>query len=191
MLPVRGPRVADRAPGSPRHSATALSKSLAKTLKIVSIRSGSQSCLNFCGFNHVNFRAVVSGFKFSQNFRPQQNFSQSISPFSRMVVGPKFLLPPLGHLYLCSWRPIACGKNFGSKTILLYTYTHVELILVSVGGSDPSCLGGTRLVVLACECYSTINRTKRFAVVHMYLCQRQLAPGSGFPESGGLDYSAK
>ena len=53
----------------------------------------------------------------------------------------------------------------------------LKLILVSVGGCDPSCLGGIQLDVLACECYSTIKRLREFAVVHMYLCQRQLAPG--------------
>ena len=130
----------------------------------------------------MNVRAEISICKFS-NSRPQQNFSQSISPFSRKVSGPNFLLPPLGHLYVCLCRPIACDKKSESKTILLYTYTQFELILVSVGGSDPSCLGGTQLSVLACECYSTIKGPGGSQLSICICANRGLAPVSGFPES--------
>ena len=52
------------------------------------------------------------------------------------------------------------GKIFEGASNLHYTYTQFELILVSVGGSDPSCLGKTQLGVLAFECYSPLKESR-------------------------------
>ena len=49
------------------------------------------------------------------------------------------------------------GKTFEVTSSLHYTYAQFEPILVSVGGSDPSCLGKTQLGVLAFECYSSLK----------------------------------
>ena len=52
------------------------------------------------------------------------------------------------------------GKIFEGASNLHYTYAQFEPMLVSVGGSDPSCLGKTRLGVLAFECYSPFKEPR-------------------------------
>ena len=127
MLPVRGPRVADRAPGSPRTPATALSKSLEKYLKIVSIRSGSQPCLNFCGFHHVNFRAVVSGFNFLRTSALSRILANPFLPSREWLLAPNFY-SLLSAIYTC----VRGGRSLVVKTLDLRLFFFTLILMLNL-----------------------------------------------------------
>ena len=107
----------------------------------------------------MNFSAGVSDC--SSEKLPPLAVSQAISPFSRKALVFGFYTPSFWPALLVFVT--ADCEVLENPNLRLFFFTLIlilKLILVSVGGCDPSCLGGIQLDVLACECYSTIKRLR-------------------------------